>query len=250
MQDYWYSPKPKRLPIRFPGRKPVRTAPSMIEEDRIVLNMLMNYTRGRDVYDHSPYKNHGAIYGAEWIEGSYGWGLDFVEAETDYVQVPDDPSLDITGEISILGWVKFRSIDANVQTLVAKRGAVGNRANYGINTNSASGDEDALDFYFYDGGFRDNRYEAGFVAGDWYHFATTFDEAADEVKFYVNGSLGNTVSQTNSLLTNDYPVSIGQNGEDGEWLDGQEAMLFILTRILSGDEVSEHFERTRGIFGV
>ena len=74
---------------------------------------------GSLAYDVSGYDNHGAICGgAIWTDGKFGKALDF-DGIDNYVDVPDSPSLDITGKITLEAWIYPRSM-TQLQVIVAK----------------------------------------------------------------------------------------------------------------------------------
>ena len=61
---------------------------------------------GTIAYDSSGQGNNGTIYGATWTSGKVGGALEF-DGKDDYVEVPDNPSLD-TGsdeDVTIEVWV-------------------------------------------------------------------------------------------------------------------------------------------------
>ncbi|OIN97773.1 hypothetical protein AUJ66_02295 [Candidatus Desantisbacteria bacterium CG1_02_38_46] len=65
-----------------------------------------------DVNDFSGNGNTGTIYGnPEWIEGKYGYCLKF--DGSDYVWYEDNPSLDITNQLTVEAWVKPLSSSSN-----------------------------------------------------------------------------------------------------------------------------------------
>jgi len=79
---------------------------------------------GKYVLDSSQYGNHGTIYGATWTDGKFGKALYF-DGEDDYVEIPDDDSLDVgEGNFTLSLWIKVNSISAWTG-LIDKHGWVG-----------------------------------------------------------------------------------------------------------------------------
>jgi len=70
----------------------------------------MDEREGERVYDLSGFENHGARYGAIWKRGKIGFALSF-DGVDDYVEVPDSPSLDITGEVTVEARIFPRKLD-------------------------------------------------------------------------------------------------------------------------------------------
>ena len=66
---------------------------------------------GSIAYDSSRNRNHGTIIGANWITGVDGTALSFNGL---YVEVPNSPSLDITGNITVEAWMKPREFIGNI----------------------------------------------------------------------------------------------------------------------------------------
>jgi predicted NUDIX family phosphoesterase len=64
---------------------------------------------GTSTEDTSQYTNTGTINGATWSSGEVGYALSF-DGVDDYVQISDDPSLDINGAITIEAWIRPHNI--------------------------------------------------------------------------------------------------------------------------------------------
>jgi Concanavalin A-like lectin/glucanases superfamily len=73
--------------------------------DGLVGHWSFDEGNGNVVYDYSGNDNDGTIYGAKWVDGISGKALEF-DGRDDYVEVPDDDSLDITTGITIDVWIK------------------------------------------------------------------------------------------------------------------------------------------------
>ena len=65
--------------------------------------------------------NDGTIHGASWVPGLSGWGLRF-DGQDDFVEVPNDNSLSISGPFTIEVWVMGYEPAEGIrnQVLVAK----------------------------------------------------------------------------------------------------------------------------------
>ncbi len=61
---------------------------------------------GSTVSDSSGNKNTGSLnMNTTWVSGKIGFALEFAGGTNDYVSVPDSPSLDITGNLTITAWI-------------------------------------------------------------------------------------------------------------------------------------------------
>jgi hypothetical protein len=76
----------------------------------------------------------------------------------------------------------------------------------------------------------------------WYHVAVTFDDATDTVQLYVNGSLEDTRTYTNTMTINEHPVGIGRDGMGGDDFTGSIDNVRIYDRALSSSEVEALFD--------
>jgi len=120
-----YQPHPKWKPLRSPQRKPIKVVPSGIGDEGIVANYLFYYLEGGDhLHDFSPYDNHGTLTSSNtdrptWVDGRYGWALDF-DGVDDYAKVPDDPSLDLTTSVMVMAWVKYDVVEAEYRQVLKK----------------------------------------------------------------------------------------------------------------------------------
>ncbi|MCX6013468.1 MAG: hypothetical protein NTV30_08710, partial [Chloroflexi bacterium] len=59
---------------------------------------------GNKVKDSSKNGNDGKLTGTKWVDGKFGKALDF-NGSSDYVEIPDSDSLDVTNSIAIVAWI-------------------------------------------------------------------------------------------------------------------------------------------------
>jgi hypothetical protein len=115
----WFNPPPFDAPIVYPRETPKTVVPSYIGDTGQVLNLLYHEGAGNIVKDYSPYKNHGTIYGASWVDGPWGWALSF--KGNNYVIVPYSNSLNIydTKKVTVEMWVYVidDSLDGYIELL-------------------------------------------------------------------------------------------------------------------------------------
>jgi len=192
-------------------------------------------TRGRG--------NHGTIYGAKWVDGPYGWALDF-DGVDDYVDIPDDPSLDITDAITLTMWVKYQSYDlADWESFFRKSGAyiclvkVADSTTMrtilrGLSTEALDLDKDA-DWFL----------------GNWVHIALTYESGGDRI-VYLNGREHKRDSPTGTIDTSAYNVAIGARSGGDEYVDAIINEPRIYDRTLTAEETKRHFESTKALYGV
>jgi len=170
--------------------------------------------------------NDGTLYGDPcWVAGYVGdWALDF-NGVSDYVEVADDDSLDITGsEITLSAWIKPDSLaNANI---VRKRQS-----------------DDGYYLIIYGGKIRlainDVGWNYGGYAppstGQWYHVVGVYDGSSRKV--YVDSILRDTQSQSGNIVSNDVPLRIGTKNGSFESFGGTIDDVRIYDRALTEPEV-------------
>ncbi|MEW5923068.1 MAG: LamG domain-containing protein [Candidatus Zixiibacteriota bacterium] len=173
-----------------------------------------NETYGDTAHDSSVYANHGIVNGADWIFGQplFDNALQF-DGIDDNVMVPDSPSLNVSGAMSISLWFNPAfDIDSGFQEnyhLVGKwHGSGGDpqyRTGYFVGLN-----------VYYDGklsiglGFGSGTWtfltsnKSNWNNGQWYFIAITYDRSleSDNVKIYIDGILDAVYDETRVIAPN------------------------------------------------
>ena len=73
--------------------------------DGLVLDLPIDEGKGTILYDRSDFGNDGTIHGATWKRTSTGLWVLYFDGVDDYVEIPNSPSLQIAGAITIEAWV-------------------------------------------------------------------------------------------------------------------------------------------------
>ncbi len=181
-----------------------------------------NFNEGRDntcaggsndVCDTSGNGNDGAWNGTgtkHWVPGKSGWAGNF-NGTDDSVAIND---LDITGGITIEGWVKTNSTSTQVvarktnayQLSVVSSADVGGAVNGSITMLIGTGAAWATTSVYYTDG------TTSVADGKWHYVAGTFDDTSDTMKIYVDGVLQTTnTSATVSFGTNNNTLYLGRD---------------------------------------
>jgi len=158
-----------------------------------------------------------------------GTGSTSFDGDNDYIDCGDDTSLDITGAITVMCWVKPMEIDA-LSTLVGRND--GTNSNYYLDVNT---DEK---FYWNCRGLTDTSVNSTttFSAGTWYHVAGVYDGA--NLILYVNGVAEDTDASTGSIDNDDVSLSIGaREGGLDRFFKGHMKNVAIWSRALTATEV-------------
>ena len=160
--------------------------------------------------DTSGRGNHGTLVNdPTWTSsGKFGYALDF-DSLDDYVEVPDSESLDITGALTIELWLKPSSL-SSYKAMVTKGNAQSENINYGLQTTSESV-TGIPRFFIHSDGYNYVDANSAISTDAWTHLAVTYNDANNEVKFFINGNLDASRTFTYSLPTSTYPLYIGKH---------------------------------------
>lgn len=188
-------------------------------------------------------ENNGAIIGATPLPGMVAGGLSF-DGVDDYVAVADNPSLDLTSQITIDAWIRMDKLTGG-QSIVTKQPSGSAGYNHGGNYELTLADGK---LYFtsqyapYNRTWGHIANMPDLVVGQWYFVAVSADAGTRVVKFYVNGNLVDTAVWQYSLLqyTNDEPVRIGRR-KDGLFFDGLIDEVELYGRVLADNEIQAIF---------
>jgi hypothetical protein len=146
--------------------------------------------------DRSGYNNHGVIYGATLVPGKVGYARSF-DGVDDYGEVPHSDSLNLSSDITMMGW--FYQPSSQHAVAICKR----------YYANSWLAPYYVYGFTLTYNGVVSVRFSSWFANtatgvltyGEWHHIAAT--KMGTTVKVYVDGNL--VATWTNA------PSTIGQN---------------------------------------
>ncbi len=130
--------------------------------------------------------NNGTFSAATYAAGKVGQAFS-LNGSNAFVEIPDSPSVSITGAISIDAWINPTTTLA-FQTILSKYDSPANQLSYILGVNAGGG----LRFVVYQTGngsiLRGVDTATGLVpTGTFTHVAATFDPATQAIKIYVNG---------------------------------------------------------------
>src|SRR3989344_980246 len=192
--------------------------------------------RGNVAKDFSGNGNAGTINGATHQTGKFGGDLNF-DGVNDYVNVPYQSSLDITGNLTISAWVKSSSI-ATEQIIVSK--ISGDNPDY------------LLEFYrsrlnFQVGAYQGDGQESSTAlsSNTWYHVVVVHN-AGGTGTYYVNGVADGTTNETDPNSGSN-PVQIGIYTVSSNLLlpfSGQLDDVRIYNRALTATDVNNLYKDT------
>jgi len=198
--------------------------------------------------------NNTVVYSA----GKINNGADLESSSSQSFSIADasQTGLDLSGDCSFAGWVKFESM-SGTNTLFAKTD--GNTGRSYIVRVLGSGDSNVMNAECYGDGTTSNRKGANSNAafttttGTWFHFAATFDVDTGTWVFYKNGEvIASTASNAGtvaSIYNSSNKFQIGASnylGTDEQFFDGMIDMFGIWNVTLSAQDVARIYYGSAG----
>jgi len=185
---------------------------------------------GTTAYDSSGNGLDGTLNGdPQWVEGQLGGALDF--DGDDAVEIPHNPLLSITDEITITAWTYMRGNASGELAIVSKGGWAANDLPYEL-TETPGG---VIFWQFYDDGGRDTCAPDSPPVEEWHHLAATYD--GQIFKCYIDGELAEEWAYAGTMPENTASVTIGQRSRGGTYFNGMIDEVAIYDRALSEDEI-------------
>ncbi|MEK7609595.1 MAG: DUF4082 domain-containing protein [Patescibacteria group bacterium] len=189
--------------------------------------------------DTSGNNNTGSVNGATWTTGKIAGGLNF-NGTSDFISIPDNGSLDITGAGTIATWINLPVISR--WNGVFAKGNVnddGRSYNYAMEVKN-----DNYVVCVFGNGTISNTVTstATITANQLTHVACTWDGSS--FRLYINGALNTSVSQTITPAINSSPLYLGQYGGNSDRLQGVLDEVRIYNRSLSNSEIQDLYNYT------
>jgi len=231
--------------VLAPTPTPTSTPGAPTPDPSLVAHWKLDEGSGTAASDSSGNGNDGTLNGPTWVAGRVGSALSF-DGTSDYVDVPDDDTLDLTTGATVMGWVKVDATTGYVQVLVSKWFAcpgewesawVFEMEPDGITARWSTTIGTGFDMLLSN---------STVPLGTWFHYAATYDGSVK--KIYINGQETASRAVPGTLGTNSNPLEIGRNAfvtclpEQRNWFKGTLDDIRIYNRALTAQEI-------RGILG-
>ena len=168
------------------------------------------------------------------------WQLDGVD---DYINAGNPSALQITGDLSISGWVKTSS--ATQQKILFKDDNTNRCYSVGLKSGTL-----VVRFGVFNGGsFTSVSSTSTIHDGDWHHLMGVFSTSTS-MKIYIDGVLEatNTTSIPSSIDNDPADFEIGRRGDGNYYWNGEIANTHIYNCALSANEVLHNYNALKSRF--
>jgi len=189
--------------------------------------------------------NDGTRNNATWSSSAASENCLVFDGSGDYVDVADDATLQITGELSVTAWVKETTRNSNAKVLSRRSGDYF----YFLGSDSGnpySGIGDGTTYTVSDKSFT-------MPVDEWHHLAMTYDDSTNTMKIYYDGVLKENVTVTESLpATSGVKLSLGADNEGSDnFFTGSIDEVRLYNVLLTQGEIESEYERTKpGVTGI
>ena len=191
---------------------------------------------GRAV-DESGNGNHGTtISGTILVPARFGLGYKFIN-ETDNIQIPDNASLDISGNFTIFSWLKVSEYTGEDMAI-----AKGAYPNYNYRLEARTGHFQIAAGI---GGVHVEADSSAFPPGRWHFVCGVYDGSA--LKIYVDGKFEASSAASGAVSVNADPIYLGKyEGTDTLGYKGILCEFAIFSRDLDKNEISQYYRWATG----
>ncbi len=147
------------------------------------------------------------------VPGQFNGALKF-NGTSQYVNVPDSDSLDLSNKMSISVWFKPSQL---INAASGRKDMLQKFTAYWLIFNYPSGDG-KLTFVLNSGANRVKSTRTSWVSNQWYHAVATYD--GTNMALYINGVLEGVTPTSVAVARNTFPVQFGGNTQQNFWFPG------------------------------
>lgn len=186
---------------------------------------------------------NGATFGSGQVLSAFSFdGVD------DFVEVADDPSLDITQAITIDAWINMTTLLTSSPGIVGKWDAATNQRSFllQVNKGTALAPDGTIGFFVTPNGSAQTFVVSStpLAVGTWHHVAGVYD--GSRILLYVDGQLAASTAYGANIFSGSAPVTIGAFNIPSRFLHGLVDEVEIFDRALSGGEIAAIFNAGTG----
>jgi len=168
---------------------------------------------GSTAFDSSGNGLDGTLTGdPQWVAGQMGSALEF--DGDDAVEIPHDPLLSLTQEITIAAWT-YMAANASGEMAIVSKGRWGaNDLPYELTEEAGS----VIFWQFYDNEGRDSCAPDSPAVEEWHHLTATYD--GQRFRCYIDGVLADEWDYAGSMPVNSSALTIGRRSGGGTFYSG------------------------------
>lgn len=208
--------------------------------------------------DYSGNNNYGTVHGATWTNNGVVGGAYVFDGTTDFIRVPDSPSLGGDGswsEISVEFWIKPLANQTGAG-IVAKRDPTmpDHYASYMVGFQTG-GQNNTLYWGLgstINGWQKTSNSQTVLTAGSWYHVVCTY-KSGPGLTIYINGTQRANIALTGNIAPSQgvylfgAPLFIGTDGSNSRTsgFNGALDELHVYNRALSLEQVLKRYDDTK-----
>ena len=201
-----------------------------VAEDGLVAYWPFDEGKGKEAIDITGNGHDGEFVGSpKWVDGKFGTALEFDGAGS-HVAVADDDALDLEENVTFMAW--FSPTDV----MTSRRLMVKNNSIFVI---CDFGNANSIDFLVKPNNTFAETKTTDWKAGEWYHFAGTFD--GKTLRVYVNGKLDGEAGNNVPIATSDLELWIGgdDNGRPTDHFFGKIDEVRLYEKTLSEADIQK-----------
>ncbi|MCX9028215.1 MAG: carboxypeptidase regulatory-like domain-containing protein [Candidatus Methanoperedens sp.] len=206
-------------------------------DSSLIASWKLDENAGRTAYDSSGNSNDGTIIGAIWTYGKMGSGLNF-DGINDYIDAGNKADFQITGAISMEGWIKINDLSVTSSLFGRGHGLSSGNNGYFLSYYAST---KSLYFDTYSTTTRDALYRANaIIDNNWHHIAVTWDgtTSSNGKKMYIDGVLvAQKTSSIASMGNPSYNFRIGMDSTNDRPAKANIDEVKIYNRALLASEI-------------
>ena len=197
---------------------------------------LLDENSGTTAHDSSENEHHGEMQGGsgKWVKGKFGNALE-LNGSSEFVEVPDDDSLDLEEQVTMICWFNWEGSGDGWQTFFSKGPMGGLNENYALFINTGN----RHTHFCTNAGGRNclNSPNNAFEPNQWHHTAATYDGKRKIT--YLDGKEVQNDPLSGKMVTNDDYLGIGFRQGSSHYWKGMLDDMAVFNRALSEGEIQE-----------